>query len=112
LAFGKTTKYIPVQLNEIKGGLRSWNSAIENASHEFSQRMHNLICNNCHDHVAHALNNLEYKGSKHWNSVTLGVHIFFHGKHPSIGRFLITYIPFMIFVLIWVIVIIFFKFLS
>ncbi|MES1913636.1 MAG: hypothetical protein MHM6MM_005813 [Cercozoa sp. M6MM] len=34
---------------------KRWDEAIENADEEFRQRVHNLCCNNCHDHTLMAL---------------------------------------------------------
>jgi len=32
---------------------------------------HNLFTNNCHSHVAEVLNNLNYRGRKDWNMVSI-----------------------------------------
>ena len=50
------------------------------ASDIYSERMHNLCCDNCHSHVARALNIMEYDGSTRWNMVTLAVLMLVHGK--------------------------------
>ena len=42
--------------------------------------MHNLCCDNCHSHVARALNSMEYDGSTRWNMVTLALLMLVHGK--------------------------------
>ena len=41
---------------------------------------HNLLCDNCHSHVALALNTMRYKGRTDWNMVNLATETFFKGK--------------------------------
>lgn len=42
---------------------------------------HNLCLDNCHSHVALALNLMRYDNSASWNMVNLCVRSFIHGKH-------------------------------
>lgn len=42
---------------------------------------HNLCLDNCHSHVAMALNLMRYDNSTSWNMVNLCVLSFIHGKH-------------------------------
>ena len=42
---------------------------------------HNLCCDNCHSHVAMALNLMEYNGSRSWNMVKLCFLMLIHGKY-------------------------------
>ena len=50
------------------------------ASEIYTGRMHNLCCDNCHSHVARALNIMEYDGTTRWNMVTLAFLMLIHGE--------------------------------
>ena len=62
------------------GGSTAYDRAVGEASDLYSGRMHNLCCDNCHSHVARALNSMEYDGSTRWNMVTLALLMLVHGK--------------------------------
>ena len=62
------------------GGSTAYDRAVGEASDLYSGRMHNLFCDNCHSHVARALNSMEYDGSTRWNMVTLALLMLVHGK--------------------------------
>jgi len=91
-------------------GSNAWDTAVHNASEEYKQRMviyvfriksveihivqiqrncclsllslqHNLCCDNCHSHVAMALNLMRYDNSTSWNMVNLCLLSLIHGKH-------------------------------
>ena len=59
-AFGKTYKYL--QLDIALEDYPEWNRAVAKADTVYKRRMHNLCCDNCHSHVACALNEFKYKG--------------------------------------------------
>lgn len=42
---------------------------------------HNLCLDNCHSHVAMALNLMHYDNSSSWNMVNLCIRSFIYGKH-------------------------------
>lgn len=42
---------------------------------------HNLCLDNCHSHVAMALNLMRYDNSASWNMVNLCIRSFIYGKH-------------------------------
>ena len=47
-------------------------------------RLHCMVCgNDCHSHVAVALNLMHYRGFSCWNKVILAAWVFFCGKHTS-----------------------------
>ena len=75
MGFGHVTKYAPLDIKDIRRYdsdlIKVWDENINAASEEYDQLMHNLICNNCHSHVARVLNRLQYKGFTHWNTLTL-----------------------------------------
>jgi len=55
--------------------------------------MHNLCWDNCHSHVAYALNSIRHKRFSHWNMVILAAWVFFAGRFVSFGRFLQSLLP-------------------
>ena len=44
---------------------------------------HNLCCDNCHSHVARALNLMRYNGSTSWNMYKLGFLVLLYGKYTG-----------------------------
>ena len=42
---------------------------------------HNLFCDNCHSHVARAMNLMQYNGSHSWNMVKLWFYMILYGKY-------------------------------
>lgn len=67
--------------------------------------MHNIVCDNCHSHVALVLNHLKYQGRSDWNQVRLFAALWAHGKwvHPSQRVF--VFLPFLILLTVVVVVI-------
>ncbi|KAL6066006.1 Protein REVERSION-TO-ETHYLENE SENSITIVITY1-like [Balamuthia mandrillaris] len=105
LIFGRATKYYRVQLKDLKAlsridskrtKMRKWDATIENASEKYDELMHNLICNNCHSHVAYVLNKLKFKNITSWNTLFLIIFLMFSGRSVSLPRFLKTYVPFVV----------------
>ncbi|XP_065891033.1 transmembrane protein 222-like [Dysidea avara] len=78
LAFGKATKYW--RLSPSNSEMSSWDDAVHQASEEYGHRMHSLFCDNCHSHVARALNLMQYNGSHSWNMFKIWFFILFYGK--------------------------------
>lgn len=90
-------------------GSNAWDAAVRDASEEYKHRMvnkqrvgcftslfshhsnthlhcvpswkHNLCCDNCHSHVAMALNLMRYENSTSWNMVNLCALSLIRGKH-------------------------------
>merc|ERR1712146_731715 len=96
MAFGRPTKY--VQLNPLRAATDTmdWDEAVTTGSKEYRKRMHNLCCDNCHSHVACCLNNMGYGGSRSWNMIKIGIMVTLHSKYVSFGRWLQTWLPFMV----------------
>ena len=67
--------------------------------------MHNLFCDNCHSHVARALNIMGYQDSTSWNMVTLAILMLVHGKYVSCGAAVKTWLPFLIMATIFTVII-------
>ncbi|XDV34444.1 hypothetical protein PO909_004602 [Leuciscus waleckii] len=98
MAFGRPTKYWMLDVSKVhaSSGSNTWDTAVHNASEEYKQRMHNLCCDNCHSHVAMALNLMQYDNSTSWNMVNLCLLSLIHGKHVSCIGLLKTWLPFCI----------------
>uniref|UniRef100_A0AAQ6IQL9 Transmembrane protein 222b n=1 Tax=Anabas testudineus TaxID=64144 RepID=A0AAQ6IQL9_ANATE len=82
MAFGRPTKYWMLDVSKVfASGSNAWDTAVHDASEEYKHRMHNLCCDNCHSHVAMALNLMKYDNSTSWNMVNLCLLALIHGKH-------------------------------
>nr|CAI5860580.1 unnamed protein product [Callosobruchus analis] len=107
MAFGRPTKYWQLQPSLARGGVVGWDAAVTEASDIYKGRMHNLFCDNCHSHVATALNLMNYNNSSSWNMIKLAILMIVHGKYVSLIRFLKTWLPFTIIVTVIILVSIF-----
>ncbi|XP_049440252.1 transmembrane protein 222-like [Epinephelus fuscoguttatus] len=95
MGFGRPTKYWKLDVDKVCGnGVATWDKAVHDASEEYKCRPHNLCLDNCHSHVAMALNLMHYDNSSSWNMVNLCVLSFIRGKHVSWAAFLKTWLPF------------------
>ncbi|XP_076757944.1 transmembrane protein 222 [Xylocopa sonorina] len=94
MTFGKPRKYWQLDYAKAKGGVQGWDSAVTEASEIYKTRMHNICCDNCHSHVATALNLMQYDNSTSWNMVKLAFYILVYGKYVSFSDFVITWMPF------------------
>ena len=56
----------------------------------------NISSDNCHSHVALALNLMEYKGRTDWNMVNLCFLLLFRGRFVDFGAFLKTWAPLLV----------------
>ncbi|CAF3524962.1 unnamed protein product [Rotaria socialis] len=116
MAFGLPTRYIQLDLNRVSktensSNIRTlWDNAVEQASDEYKKRMHNLCCDNCHSHVAMALNIMGYDRKYTYNMVSLAIWMFFCGKFVSFLDFLRSWIPFLIIACIIITIIVVVKF--
>lgn len=79
-----------------QGGPTAWDRGVSLASEEYQGRMHNLFCDNCHSHVAMALNLMHYDGSTKWNMVKLCFLMMIHSKYVSFWAFVKTWLPFLL----------------
>ncbi|XP_014667925.1 PREDICTED: transmembrane protein 222-like [Priapulus caudatus] len=96
MAFGNPTKYWRLSLEKVPGGQAMYDAAVSDASVEYKGHMHNLCCDNCHSHVALALDLMKYNKSMSWNMVKLCFLMLVHGKYVSFIGFLKTWLPFLI----------------
>jgi len=93
MAFGNPTRYWALDPNKVVGGAVGWDNAVAEASEVYSHRMHNLFCDNCHSHVATALNLMQYDNCTNWNMVKVCFMMLIYGRTVSIAGFLRTWIP-------------------
>lgn len=68
--------------------------------------MHNICCDNCHSHVAYALNDMKISayGIRNWDMIKLCFLLFFKGRFLSVGGFISQFLPFSIFILVIILV--------
>ncbi|GAX22579.1 hypothetical protein FisN_14Hu208 [Fistulifera solaris] len=108
MAFGAPTKVLKIRFIEEDNTefchASQWDEAIQEANAVYRGRMHNLFCDNCHSHVAYALNRMAVKdyGVEKWDMVKIAVLIFFRGRFVSWGAMFQSWGPFLVIVmLIW-----------
>mmetsp|Transcript_19681 Transcript_19681/g.16826 ORF Transcript_19681/g.16826 Transcript_19681/m.16826 type:complete len:194 (+) Transcript_19681:84-665(+) len=102
MAFGRPQKYIPLEIDEHTS--RVWDRALNKADENYRKQMHNLFCNNCHSHVAHALNLMHYKGRNNWNMVDIWLMTVFNSKYVHTDSPIKIYLGFLIFAIVLFIV--------
>ena len=73
--------------------MEGWDKSVSDANCTYTQRMHNLCCDNCHSHVANALDRMEYRGFKAWNMVILALWIFLFGRFTTLSRTFMALVP-------------------
>ncbi|CAL8102922.1 unnamed protein product [Calicophoron daubneyi] len=95
MAFGWPTMYCQLDLSRV-GVPDSWDKAVFEANECYKRRVHHLLYDNCHSHVAHALNGMRYDGKQNWNMFRVGLLLFCSGKYVSRRSFLSSWLPFMI----------------
>mmetsp|Transcript_9378 Transcript_9378/g.26780 ORF Transcript_9378/g.26780 Transcript_9378/m.26780 type:complete len:174 (-) Transcript_9378:90-611(-) len=100
MAFGPVTRYLKVDVSDLPGGVQRWDEAIREANQVYSQRIHNIFCDNCHSHVANALNRIPLSafGISKWDMVKLCFLLFFRGRFVSAGSVMAQFGPFLVFV--------------
>ncbi|KAL7288989.1 transmembrane protein 222 [Trichogramma pretiosum] len=100
MAFGWPTRYWQLDYTKAKGRVQGWDSAVHEASEIYKGRMHNLLCDNCHSHVARALNLMSYDNLVNWNMVKLALYMLIFGKFVSFSAMVKTWAPFIVIVTI------------
>ena len=61
-------------------------------SKAYSDKMHNLIFNNCHSYIADILNGIEYQGRSNWTQFGVFWLISFKSEYVSFKHVIKTYI--------------------
>jgi transmembrane protein 222 len=100
MAFGSPTRALFIRYEDAD----RWNQCIHSANETYRTRIHNICCDNCHSHVACALNRMGCKAYRveRWDMVKLAALMFFKGRFLSWGGVICQFGPFMVFVLILV----------
>lgn len=93
MAFGAPTRYI--ELDPSLTSKCDWDQGIERGNAVYSERMHNICCDNCHSHVGRCLSEMGYKSSP-FGMVYIAVWFFFRGKFTGLCGVLKTFLPFII----------------
>lgn len=98
MAFGSPTRALYIRYEDAQ----AWDQAIHEANEVYRGRMHNICCDNCHSHVACALNRMGYKAYRveRWDMVKLAALMFFKGRFLSWGAVLYQFGPFVAILLI------------
>ncbi|KAL0480648.1 2 TM domain-containing transmembrane protein [Acrasis kona] len=96
-SFGRPTKYLRLDPSKIRGS-RRWDDYITRMSNQYCKMNYNFFCNNCHNMVAHMLNDMKYDGRENWGVAELCLRLFFFGSHINTWRTIKTYIGFFVFV--------------
>lgn len=99
MGFGWPTRYLQLKPNKVAGGADAWDLAVRDASDEYKTHAHNLFCDNCHSHVALALNTMKYDQRTNFNMFYLATVILFKGRYVGFGGFLKQWLPFVIIVI-------------
>lgn len=102
MAFGAPTRALKIDVSDIPDGVERWDEAIQEANQVYRGRMHNIFCDNCHSHVANALNRMPVKayGIAKWDMVKICFLVFFRAQFLSPGAILCQFGPFFVLVLV------------
>ena len=95
MAFGRPARALRIDLPETIDS-ELWDGAVREANEEYRCRMHNICCDNCHSHVAYALNAMGYRycGVSKWDMVKLCFWVFFRARFLGARHFLHQFAPF------------------
>lgn len=95
MAFGAPTRAI-----KVPSAPANWDETIQQANEVYRGRMHNIFCDNCHSHVAYALNAMPVTafGVSHWGMVKIAILMFFRSKFLSWSGVARQFLPFSILV--------------
>ena len=102
LAFGLPAKILRLRPELAARGAsgaspaQAFDAAVDAGCDVYQGRIHNLCCDNCHSHVARALNEMRYDGRSDWNMVLLAALLFFWGEFVTPMRAVGIYLPFLI----------------
>lgn len=104
MAFGEPTRALRMNIEQLPGGAEQWDEMIREANRIYSGRVHNLCCDNCHSHVACALNKMQlpapfsFVRRGDWDMIQLCFLVFFRAKFLSMGGFVQQFLPFLLLV--------------
>ena len=98
MAFGPPTRYYKIDISQCHVTPEQWDTAIQEANELYRGRMHNICCDNCHSHVAYALNQMPVSacGIHKWDMIKIATLMFFRGSFLSWSAVLQQFLPFTI----------------
>uniref|UniRef100_A0A915E5Y2 C-type lectin domain-containing protein n=1 Tax=Ditylenchus dipsaci TaxID=166011 RepID=A0A915E5Y2_9BILA len=96
MGIGWPTSYCQLSMDKVAGGASVYDQAIEEASDEYKRHRHRIFSDNCHSHVALALNNMQYDGKEDWNAMKVFYYMLRHGRPTSCIGFTKQYVPFVV----------------
>jgi hypothetical protein len=112
---GEPTRYLKMPLkslalaaaadeNNDEEKQKQWDKGLRQANEIYKKRLHNICCDNCHSHVACALNSmsLEAFGIRKWDMVKLCFLIFFKARFTSVSGVAQQFGPFIFLIFIFV----------
>lgn len=96
MAFGEPTRALFIPQEDAE----RWDVAIREANEVYRGRMHNICCDNCHSHVANALNLMSTRayGIESWDMVRLALLMFVRGRFLSARGVYMQFGPFAVIV--------------
>ena len=92
MAFGQPYKYWPLYPDKREKG--AWDRALQKADGVYGETMHNICCNNCHHHVADALNAMQYGGHDRWTLLKVWWLMMLHSRYVTWSSWACTWGPF------------------
>ena len=104
LAFSRPFLYLPLDPQQAtrrppgETAASAWDAGVDAGCDEYSGRMHNIFCDNCHSHVARCLNEMRYGGRSNWGMVGVGALIILRGKWVSPWHAAAVWLPFLVIV--------------
>lgn len=96
-AFGKPTRYLPLESCLNSEQLSRYDSVIKNGAKCYRSKMYNFFCHNCHHFTVHCLNDLKFRRNRTIGIIEIAFLMFIYGKYVNgpIG-FVKTWLPFLI----------------
>jgi len=87
MTFGRPTRYVQLDIGAVSEFVidreTAFDDAVLDASKLYERRMHNICCQNCHHHVAEALNRMGYQRRHNWTQVDVWWMILTKGRWIS-----------------------------
>lgn len=85
---------------------KTYDKAVVDGSCTYAKRMHNIILDNCHSHVAMILNELQYDGRSDWNQIRVFWGVWRHGCWINRTQSLLVFLPFCIIIVLVCVVVV------
>lgn len=98
LSFGDPIKYVKLKPTG------NWDSSLNKANDKYSCEDHNLFCNNCHSHVACALNNMKYGDKSNYTMIHIWWYCLINSTYVSYGDIIKTYFGWFIMLCVYILV--------